>query len=60
MQTHERQISLREAFRMIKSEGGVRAFYKGFGPAIVRSFPANAVIMATYNRLSRRVKSALD
>ena len=33
--------------------GGVRALYRGFGPAMVRAYPANAVCFAAYEAVVR-------
>lgn len=52
-------MTVRDAFTQIMREGGVRGFYKGYGPAMVRSFPVNAMIMTVYDRLNESMKGAL-
>ncbi|KAL5063312.1 hypothetical protein RYX36_025049 [Vicia faba] len=37
-----------DAFRKIKSSEGFKGLYKGFGPAMVRSIPANATCFLAY------------
>jgi solute carrier family 25 carnitine/acylcarnitine transporter 20/29 len=37
-----------DAFRRIKATEGVKGLYKGFGPAMFRSVPANAACFLAY------------
>lgn len=34
------------------AEGGIRRFYKGFTPAIIRAAPANGVMLATVDKVT--------
>eukprot|EP00045_Choanoeca_perplexa_P021939 m.7878 g.7878 ORF g.7878 m.7878 type:complete len:296 (-) comp8962_c0_seq1:4-891(-) len=38
------RLSIAETALSMFREGGIRAFYRGFGAAFIRSFPANAVV----------------
>ncbi|EDQ85780.1 uncharacterized protein MONBRDRAFT_11618 [Monosiga brevicollis MX1] len=44
IQTSRTPLTVPQAIRHIYQDGGVRAFYRGFDAALVRSFPANAVV----------------
>ena len=37
-----------DATRKLHTEGGVLRFYKGMTPCLMRSIPANAVLLTTY------------
>ena len=37
-----------DAFRKVFASEGVKGFYRGFGPAMARSVPANAACFLTY------------
>jgi len=39
-------IGFIEAYTQIMKEGGIKAFYKGFAPIMMRAFPANAACFA--------------
>lgn len=34
------------------AEGGVRRFYKGFTPAIIRAAPANGIMLMTVDKVT--------
>ncbi len=40
-----------DAARQVYARGGVKAFYRGFLPCMLRSFPANAALLATVFQL---------
>ncbi|PHH68321.1 hypothetical protein CDD80_7608 [Ophiocordyceps camponoti-rufipedis] len=42
IQTAEANLSVSTVVRQLYSQGGVRAFFPGFGPALARAVPANA------------------
>jgi hypothetical protein len=39
---------MRDVFRGVWREGGVRGFYRGLEAAVVRAFPANAALFLVY------------
>jgi solute carrier family 25 carnitine/acylcarnitine transporter 20/29 len=39
-------ISMAGAAKALYAEGGIGAFYRGIGPALLRAFPANAACFA--------------
>ncbi|PNH07796.1 Mitochondrial substrate carrier family protein G [Tetrabaena socialis] len=41
------------AARLLWAEGGVRRFYKGFTPCIIRAAPANGVMLLTVDKVSQ-------
>lgn len=38
--------------RLLWAEGGVKRFYKGFTPCIIRAAPANAAMLFTVDRVT--------
>ena len=38
---------------ILKEEGGIRAFYAGFGTNLVRTIPASTITLVAYETLSR-------
>ena len=48
---HERQYrTIVDTTRQFWREGGIRRFYRGLAPALLRSFPANAVCLLSYEK----------
>lgn len=45
--------SIRDVARQVYRQGGLRAFYKGLAPCIVRAFPATASLLATFEYVNR-------
>lgn len=57
IQSHETRLTVLEASRKIYKTSGVKGFFKGFTPTMIRAFPANAatflgyeLIMSTFNK----------
>lgn len=44
--------------RTVRDEGGVRALFRGFTPALARSFPANAVCFWGYEQAKAKLEQA--
>jgi len=42
---------LRDAARQLWAEGGVGRFYKGVAPCLIRSVPANAIMLITNTKV---------
>ncbi len=38
--------------QLLWAEGGIRRFYKGFAPCIIRAAPANGVMLLTVDKVS--------
>jgi hypothetical protein len=45
--------------RQIVAEHGIKGIYRGFAPALARSFPANAVCFAVYEAVKSSINSAI-
>jgi solute carrier family 25 (mitochondrial carnitine/acylcarnitine transporter), member 20/29 len=45
--------------RKIVATDGAAGLFRGFGPALLRSFPANAVCFATYEAVASALQGAL-
>jgi solute carrier family 25 carnitine/acylcarnitine transporter 20/29 len=45
--------------RKIVAAEGAKGLFRGFGPALLRSFPANAVCFATYEAVASRLNARL-
>jgi hypothetical protein len=43
--------------QLLWSEGGVKRFYKGFTPCIIRAAPANAAMLFTVDRVTAMLAS---
>jgi solute carrier family 25 carnitine/acylcarnitine transporter 20/29 len=46
--------------QQIIAEQGVKGIYRGFAPALARSFPANAVCFAVYEAVKSSINSAIS
>jgi solute carrier family 25 carnitine/acylcarnitine transporter 20/29 len=46
--------------RQIVAAQGVKGLYRGFAPALARSFPANAVCFAVYEATKSAISSAIS
>lgn len=46
--------------RQIVAGQGVKGLYRGFAPALARSFPANAVCFAVYEAVKEALNSAIS
>lgn len=53
---HPKYTGTLDAFRKVFKEQGLRGFYCGFGPAMIRSFVANAVCFLVYELVRRGLK----
>jgi solute carrier family 25 (mitochondrial carnitine/acylcarnitine transporter), member 20/29 len=42
LQASPKKVSIGEVMRALHAKGGIGAFFPGLGPALLRSFPANA------------------
>jgi solute carrier family 25 carnitine/acylcarnitine transporter 20/29 len=42
--------------RQVIAADGVAGLFRGFGPALLRSFPANAVCFATYEAVASQLQ----
>ncbi len=51
-QTSATPPSLPSIVKRIFTSDGLTGFYKGFSPCLIRAFPTNAVLFATYDLLS--------
>eukprot|EP01094_Clydonella_sp_ATCC50884_P001472 TRINITY_DN11094_c0_g1_i1.p1 TRINITY_DN11094_c0_g1~~TRINITY_DN11094_c0_g1_i1.p1 ORF type:complete len:288 (-),score=23.18 TRINITY_DN11094_c0_g1_i1:8-871(-) len=57
IQAAETSVALPTMIKTILAEEGVRGFYRGFGPCIVRAFPANAVAFCGWELTVRLINS---
>jgi solute carrier family 25 carnitine/acylcarnitine transporter 20/29 len=48
--TTHKHLSFLEAVRLIYKLGGIRSFFKGFGPTLVWTFVSNSFVMPIYER----------
>jgi solute carrier family 25 carnitine/acylcarnitine transporter 20/29 len=48
MQTSNERVTVRQVIRRIYGDMGVRGFFKGFAPTLLRSFPANGATFFGY------------
>lgn len=46
--------------RQIIADQGIKGLYRGFAPALARSFPANAVCFAVYEAVKSAINSAIS
>lgn len=56
MQSSAVHRSVLACARSILAEHGLRGFFKGFGPTIVRAFPANAATFFAYELVSEQLR----
>jgi len=47
VQSERKYNGLLDCIRKLNAEGGIRRFFKGFSPCVLRSIPANAVLLYT-------------
>ncbi len=45
----DRQLTMTEHIKEIYAQSGVRGFFRGIGPCLLRAFPVNATIFLTYD-----------
>lgn len=45
------------ALQVLWSEGGIKRFYKGFTPCLIRAAPANAAMLFTVDRVTAALSS---
>ncbi|EKF39417.1 mitochondrial carrier protein, putative [Trypanosoma cruzi marinkellei] len=57
VQASHEKITLTAAVRGIFKERGIRGFYRGLGPALLRAFPANAACFATKEMTQRALNN---
>lgn len=53
----ERDGGITRVVKGVYAKEGFRGFWKGFGPCIIRSFPANAATILVYNSVKSLLKS---
>ena len=49
MQADINDKSFKEVVKLIHNESGLRGFYKGLVPTVLRGFLVNAVVLSTYS-----------
>jgi len=49
-------VKAREAAREIYKLHGMKGFFRGFGPTVIRAFPANAVTFVVYETIMKNLK----
>jgi solute carrier family 25 carnitine/acylcarnitine transporter 20/29 len=47
-----KHASMAAAARNLWAEGGIRRFYKGFTPCLIRAVPANGAMLFTVDRVT--------
>lgn len=57
--TAPRYGGMLDCARKIVAAEGAKGLFRGFGPALLRSFPANAVCFATYEAVASRLNARL-
>jgi solute carrier family 25 (mitochondrial carnitine/acylcarnitine transporter), member 20/29 len=56
IQSHDKHLSLPQATRQIFKSHGVKGFFKGFTPTMLRAFPANAATFLGYELVMSTIK----
>ena len=44
-----KRMTMTGHFRQIYAESGIKGFYRGLGPCLLRAFPVNAAIFVTHD-----------
>jgi solute carrier family 25 carnitine/acylcarnitine transporter 20/29 len=60
LQTSETAVGVRTVVKQLYAQGGVKAFFPGFGPALARAVPANAATFLGYELALLSMKKAFD
>jgi hypothetical protein len=58
--SQRKYTDIRTTARLLWAEGGVRRFYKGFAPCLIRAAPANGVMLLTVDKVRHRQRSAMS
>jgi len=56
IQSHSDGMKLSEAFKKSYNEEGLRVFFKGWRPAVLRAFPVHAAVIVTYDVIIRNTR----
>lgn len=57
IQSHETKLSIPQAAHKIYQTSGLRGFFKGFTPTMIRAFPANAATFLGYELIMSSFKN---
>lgn len=56
MSSNEPRLGIIETIDNMKMKGGLRAFYRGYLPALLRSFPTNGAALLSYELVKRYIE----
>lgn len=57
IQSSPTKLSLLQAIKHIHNSSGYRGFFKGFGPTMLRAFPANAATFLGYELVTKTLNT---
>lgn len=58
IQSSETPLTLREAYRLVGAKGGLRAFWTGFTPTVLRAVPMHAAVFFIYEWTIKTVEAS--